>query len=328
MSVKHFRQSAWFLLSLALMIPVTISDAFAVLNCSFTASDFNFGNIDLTANTNFYTTVTITATCSGGASHQTLSMCSNLPDGTGGSTTGGVRYIENGMNQLTFNVYKDASYSNIVGDYFWSHAPTPILWTGQTNRLGNFNGSTTLYAKIDAGQTTLPAGVYTSDFTGVHNITTWYRNANRTCAELENDQDGTSSTDSHVSANHTGTCVVSASNLNFGSVGLLSSNVDAATTLSVTCTNGLPHTIQLDGGLSGANDPTQRKMTSGGSEVTYGLYLDSSRSLSWGDENGGQYLSETGTGLAQSHHVYGRVPSQPTPPVGTYSDTVVVTVTY
>ena len=39
-------------------------------------------------------------------------------------------------------------------------------------------------------------------------------------------------------------------------------------------------------------------------------------------------LAGTGTGLAQSATVYGRIPPQATPSPGTYNDTIVVTLTY
>ncbi|CAN7608747.1 spore coat protein U domain-containing protein [Pararhizobium sp. LjRoot255] len=43
--------------------------------------------------------------------------------------------------------------------------------------------------------------------------------------------------------------------------------------------------------------------------------------------DGGSY-SGTGTGVAQSVPVYGRVPAPTTPTQGLYSDTIVATVTY
>jgi spore coat protein U-like protein len=39
-------------------------------------------------------------------------------------------------------------------------------------------------------------------------------------------------------------------------------------------------------------------------------------------------LTGTGTGLAQSPTVYGRIAPQATPSPGTYNDTIVVTLTY
>ena len=68
---------------------------------------------------------------------------------------------------------------------------------------------------------------------------------------------------------------------------------------------------------------------SGANSVTYGLYKDAARSTGWGSSIvSGETVSGTGTGSAQALTVYGRVPPQSTPPPGTYSDVVVVTVTY
>ncbi|WP_280527698.1 spore coat protein U domain-containing protein [Ciceribacter thiooxidans] len=39
-------------------------------------------------------------------------------------------------------------------------------------------------------------------------------------------------------------------------------------------------------------------------------------------------MTGTGTGLTENVSVYGRVPAQSTPAPGTYTDTIVVTVTY
>ena len=74
--------------------------------------------------------------------------------------------------------------------------------------------------------------------------------------------------------------------------------------------------------------PTQRKMTKAAEFVLYGLYRDSARSLPFGNTIGTNTLAGTGTGLAQSATVYGRIPPQATPSPGTYNDTIVVTLTY
>lgn len=75
--------------------------------------------------------------------------------------------------------------------------------------------------------------------------------------------------------------------------------------------------------------PTNRRMTLGGAAVVYGLYKDAGRSQPWGDgATPGSTVAGTGTGAAKGYTVYGRVPPQTAPTPGTYSDTVVVTVTY
>jgi spore coat protein U-like protein len=58
------------------------------------------------------------------------------------------------------------------------------------------------------------------------------------------------------------------------------------------------------------------------------LYSDSGRTTNWGNTVGTDTVSGTGTGSAQSLTAYGRIPSQPTPAPATYSDTIVVTLTY
>ena len=62
--------------------------------------------------------------------------------------------------------------------------------------------------------------------------------------------------------------------------------------------------------------------------VLYGLYRDSARSPPFGNTIGTNTLAGTGTGLALSVTVYGRIAPQATPSPGTYNDTIVVTVTY
>jgi spore coat protein U-like protein len=121
---------------------------------------------------------------------------------------------------------------------------------------------------------------------------------------------------------------VNTTGVNFGSQGILSAIVDAQGTLSIQCSPSLPYTVSLDGGTSGATDPTQRKMSSAGANVIYGLYRDTARTQAWGNTAGTDTASGTGTGSTQTQTVYGRIAAQTTPKPGTYSDSVVVTVGY
>ena len=98
--------------------------------------------------------------------------------------------------------------------------------------------------------------------------------------------------------------------------------------MSVVCTRDAAYTVALNGGVSGASDPTQRKMTKASEFILYGLYRDGARTLPWGDAQGINTAAGTGSGSTQNHTVYGRVPAQATPSPGTYTDTIVVTVTY
>lgn len=122
--------------------------------------------------------------------------------------------------------------------------------------------------------------------------------------------------------------IISTQTLDFGSTGVLTSNVDGTAVLQVACTPTTPYNIGLDEGLGAGATTAARLMTSGGATVGYGLFRDASRTASWGDTIGTDTQAGTGTGAAQSYTVYGRVAPQTTPASGTYTDTVTVTVTY
>jgi len=104
---------------------------------------------------------------------------------------------------------------------------------------------------------------------------------------------------------------------------------DGSVSVTATCTVGTPYTLSLNAGTGSGATMTQRRMTSGADTLAYGLYRDAGRSQPWGDGTGGSStVASTGTGLAQSFTVYGRVPSSATATVGVYLDTITVTATY
>ncbi|HYS49181.1 MAG TPA: spore coat U domain-containing protein [Xanthobacteraceae bacterium] len=123
--------------------------------------------------------------------------------------------------------------------------------------------------------------------------------------------------------------VTSANDLDFGSQGVLGANVDAQTTLSVTCTLGTSYNVGLDAGTGAGATVAVRKMTGpAAATVNYSLYRDPARLLVWGNTVGTDTVPGVGTGLAISSLVYGRVPAQATPGPGLYTDTITVTVTF
>lgn len=125
------------------------------------------------------------------------------------------------------------------------------------------------------------------------------------------------------------TCtIISATNLDFGTQGVLSANVDQSSTLQVQCTDTTPYDIGLNAGTGTGATVATRKMTSGGATVNYSLYTDAGRTTVWGDTIGTDTVAATGNGASQSYTVFGRVPPQTTPAPATYVDTITVTVTY
>jgi len=127
----------------------------------------------------------------------------------------------------------------------------------------------------------------------------------------------------------TAECIItSTATLNFGTSGVITTNIDQTTTLGVRCTNTTPYDIGFDSG-TGGGDTTTRLMAGGSSEsIQYKLFQDAGRTTNWGNTVSTDTKGAVGNGSTQTHTVYGRVPVQPTPSPSSYSDTVTVTVTY
>lgn len=111
----------------------------------------------------------------------------------------------------------------------------------------------------------------------------------------------------------------------FAATGILSDDVDAEGSVDVTCTTGTDYDIAL-GVASGT--ASERILTGDDGTITYALYPDNTYGTAWGEEVGEDTKSSTGTGSAQTHTIYGRIPEQTTPAPGSYSDTVAIVVHY
>jgi spore coat protein U-like protein len=291
-------------------------------SCSFSVTNVAFGSVNVTANAAVDTNATLSVTCSGLAL-TTVQVCVNFGAGSGGATNASDRFMLSGANKLHYSLYSDPGRTTVWGSDLWAGAGAGSVSINVPLLLGTNTVTQTVYGRVFSGQQTVLAGSYLSTFNST-DAEIVYGAVGLGCGLLSL----TATTTFNVTATVPTTCTVATNNLNFGTAGLLSANTDASTTLSPECTNGTPYNVGLDGGLSGATDPTQRKMTLGAQSVLYGLYRDSARSLPFGNTIGSNTLTGTGTGLAQSISVYGRIPPQTTPSPGTYNDIIVVTLTY
>jgi len=141
----------------------------------------------------------------------------------------------------------------------------------------------------------------------------------------------TTTTTFNVQITITDSCtIVSATNLNFGSVGVIgAAGVDSTSTITVQCTSLAPYNVGLSAGIGSGATVASRFMTSAASnKVGYSLYQDAAHSLVWGETIGTDTIAGTGSGASQALTVYGHVPSQATPAAAVYNDTVTATVTY
>lgn len=119
-------------------------------------------------------------------------------------------------------------------------------------------------------------------------------------------------------------CSVDAQAVAFGSYDPLGpAATDGVGNVHVVCDAGTSFTVALDGGFGTIDD---RTMTSGADALHYNLYSNASRTAVWGDGNGASDVSASGTTVDLP--VYGRIPGLQNVPVGTYLDTIAVTVTF
>jgi spore coat protein U-like protein len=125
-------------------------------------------------------------------------------------------------------------------------------------------------------------------------------------------------------------CSISANPLNFGTTGVIDTNLDQTSTVSVTCTNGTPYTVALDAGSAAGSTIADRAMNNAGgtASVKYNIYRDAGHTQVWGQTTGTDVVGGTGNGTAQSINVYGRVPAQSMPVADTYTSTVTATVAF
>jgi spore coat protein U-like protein len=124
-------------------------------------------------------------------------------------------------------------------------------------------------------------------------------------------------------------CTVDAQALNFGVYDSTSpAPLDGVGEIRMTCSGGTSYRISMKSAKVNPDGSREMK-TPASPRALYFLYLDPSRSIPWGDGTGGTRLyAGTGTGLPQSVPVFGRVPARQRLAAGTYSDDVLITVSW
>jgi spore coat protein U-like protein len=146
-------------------------------------------------------------------------------------------------------------------------------------------------------------------------------------------QASTTSTTFNVTASVISSCSTSAADLAFGNYDPLSVLPTAGTTtVTVTCSLLAPYSIGLAIGTNGAAINNRKmKITGGGTDLLqYGLYRDLLHTLNWGVTTGlgGDVLNLVGTGLAVGTTVFGVIAAGQNVSVGSYTDTITVTITF
>jgi spore coat protein U-like protein len=138
-----------------------------------------------------------------------------------------------------------------------------------------------------------------------------------------------------VTASVTANCTITTTAVAFGPYDPITTNastaLDGSGSVSITCTSGASATVTLGQGSNADTGSTDavpvRRLTDGSHFLSYTLYQDTNRTTAWGNTSG-TGVASTGTGAAVSLPVYGSVSSGQNVPAGSYTDTVVATVTF
>ena len=294
-------------------------------SCSFSIANVNFGNINIGPGGTPSTTSTFTATCSGLA-NRTITICPNIGDGTGSSTAGSPRLLTNGTRTIGYDLLQPNG--DVWGSYVWPYAARPPVLSLTLNGSGSGTLSRTIQAVISGSIAGANTGLYSSSYTTFHTLIDYGYAPGQSCSTVSNRAAQAPFT---VQANNVATCNVTTTPMDFGTVADLGTAQSATSQLGITCTRGTNYTVGLSNGINGGTSPTNRKLASAsapGSSITYGIYRDTAFSQPWGQTVGSNTVSGVGTGTQQLVIAYGRMPVQAKPSPASYSDTIVVTVTY
>lgn len=320
--LRRLFRSPWRAAIVMLIVGCAAPGTASAQSCSFTMTNLAFGNVSTITGAPVDANAIVTANCSG-FSTSSVRMCLSF-----GAVNFNPRTLPGPSGKsLNYGIYTDAAHTIIWGTYASSTYPANII----DLPLISGSGSTTVtaYGRILAGQTGAITGTYSQQFT-TNDVVFWWAGFNGTppaCGTITPSQ----RVPFLVSATVVADCNITANPLAFPAVTALANAVSATTKVSVTCVSNAPYTVALDGGTTPGASTTNRLMqlNGGTSTVSYGLYKDAAWTQVWGDGTGGTTTNAgTGTGGAQTFTVYGRVPSQPVPPPGNYSDTITATVSF
>lgn len=266
-------------------------------NCSVSVSQpMNFGTYTGTQLQPGGTAVTVNCTF-----FTAYTVALSAGQGTGATTTTRKMATGGGGNTLNYKMFQDSSRTTNWGN---TTGTDTVAGTGLGIAQTIF-----IYPQLPAAQYVVP------------------NTYNDTVTVSVTSSTGTVTTTFSVQATVQATCLISATALSFGIYsGLVS---DVASTLTITCTSTTTYNVGLNAGTATGATVTTRQMTGPASaKLNYAMFRDSARTLNWGNTVGTDTLSSTGTGSALLSSVFGRLAAGQLVPVGAYSDTIIVTVTY
>lgn len=316
------------------------------VTCQATVSDLNFGTVNPQNGASI--PGSITAQCTNyTAQQQQLTLCYNIGNGPAGLTGTNRQMPGSNGGNLAFQLWRNATNSQIAGSIYSGTNNTPIsvqflVNAAAVSRRGVITPvvtsapQKTIYATILAGQVNISAGSYTTIFSGTANVQLTGNIGYVTCNNSVDDGVSTLSSFT-VSAAVPPACTVNAADVQFGSQPATAINIRKTGVLTVTCVMGTAYNVGLspssvNGGTANGTGNMVSTTSTSADKVPYVLYQNSSYSTPWGNTVGANTLSASngllaGTGNAQTYKVYAEATSTDYTP-DTYQDTVTVNVTY
>ena len=131
-------------------------------------------------------------------------------------------------------------------------------------------------------------------------------------------------------------CTITAANIAFGSAPVVSAFTTVSQTASVACTKGSAYTVGFNDGLQPVSAGGRRRLKSGTNYLAYDIF-QSAGTTRWGSVGAARRASSTaevnpGNGLGTGSQIFNLnakiYTDQATPPVGTYTDSVVLDVAF
>lgn len=284
-----------------------------------------FGEVNVLTGSAMDAIGSVSVSCQDAGSYTGATVCVQIGPGSEVATAPDRVLVDAQGNRLGMNFHS--------GVAIWGQSIPTTFGDGAVQidvALANGAGTSdaaAIKATIAGGQATNPVGLYSNGF-DLSYYYLFYGGSKPDCNAMSGYTgpiiDRTFTTEATVPKR----CEVSATNMDFGILGLLTRQTLSESSVSVKCSNGIPYEVGLGNG-NNATSPQERRMKNAatGETIRYELHQDSARSIIWGGV--GQSKPGTGTAILQSMTVYGRIPMQsPSPTPGTYTDTVVITVTY
>lgn len=299
-----------------LLWPFCLPSAAQAATCSASIADLAFGSVDTLSSSGASASSQIEIDCTNVTSGSAVAACIYI--GSGSSMT---RVMLSGASELEYALFADAS-SSIA----WGAGNGSTFGDGQSLVLdATTDGSTTatkaVYGTVAGKQQSAAVGTYVAL---ISDVVVYYLEGDSLDCDNPSGYQSTYASFS-LTATVVANCNISADDLNFGSVGLITQDIQATAHLDVECTPGADYSIALGNGNNYAG--SSRRMRSGnGDYVEYGLYQSSGHSIPWGWTGGSDTLDGVATGQDEQT-IYGLVPVQAAT-TGSYTDTVLITITY